>query len=307
MEEGIVSKSTGSWYEILTQNGATIPARIKGKFKLSGSKNTNFLAVGDYVKFSSSEEHFMIEELLPRKNYIIRKSNNLSRQTHIIAANISCVMVMATIEQPETSQGFIDRILLTAEAYQIPPIIVFNKTDLYTKEANARMLDMISMYKKAGYKSFSISLKKQTGVDKLLNFLKGKVTLVSGHSGSGKSTFLNTINPDLNIKTKVISKNTLKGKHTTTFAEMHTIDAASKTYVIDTPGIKDFGIIDFKKNEISHFFPEMKGFLGTCYFNDCIHISEPGCKVLEALEKGEINMERYNSYLSMLEGDDSHH
>lgn len=303
---GIIKRSTGSWYEILTEDFRVIPGKIKGKFRLSDTKTTNPIAVGDVVEYNieSSDGTAVINKLIPRKNYIIRRANNLSRQSHIIAANLDQVLIIATIAWPRTSQGFIDRLLLTAEAYHIPAIIAFNKVDIYDEEMQQVIAAMREMYEHIGYKCFTVSGKTGYNIDILKEELEGKTSLVTGHSGVGKSQLLNSLHPDLSLKTGEISGYSLKGKHTTTFAEMHIID--KETFVIDTPGIKDFGIVDIPKEEISHYFPEMREYLQDCRFRNCMHINEPGCAVLDAVEKGEIHPARYYSYLSILDNEDTH-
>lgn len=304
---GVIKRSTGSWYDILTEDFRIIPGKIKGKFRLSEVKTTNPVAVGDFIEYNleSSYGTAVINKLVPRKNYIIRRANNLSRQSHIIAANLDQVLIIATIAWPRTSQGFIDRLLLTAEAYHIPAIIAFKKVDIYDEEMQEVITGMRNMYENIGYKCFTVSGKTGYNIDILKEELKGKTTLVTGHSGVGKSQLLNSLHPDLSLKTGEISGYSLKGKHTTTFAEMHIID--KETFVIDTPGIKDFGIVDIPREEISHYFPEMRELLSECRFRNCMHINEPGCAVLEAVEEGIIHPARYYSYLSILDNEDTHH
>jgi ribosome biogenesis GTPase len=304
--EAVVKKSTGSWYELLTPGGEILKARIKGKIRLEGRTTTNPAAVGDHVFYTTDKNtgDHVIEELKPRTNYLIRKSNNLSRQEQIIAANLDQVLIVATLALPRTSQGFIDRILATAEAYEITPVIVFNKMDLFGEEELEILNEAFKMYSDIGYECFPISVKTGQGIDQLKKLLEGKVTLITGHSGVGKSSLLNTLVPGLEQKTSTISGSSLKGKHTTTFAEMFLMD--EKTFIIDTPGIKDFGLVEIQKEELSHYFPEMRRYLGECRFKNCLHIDEPGCAVLEALEKGEIHPARYASYISMLQGEESH-
>ncbi|MGZ5242500.1 MAG: ribosome small subunit-dependent GTPase A [Bacteroidia bacterium] len=306
LKNGIVKKSTGSWYILLDDEGEMHHARLKGKFKLAGNKNTNPIAVGDHIRFTidSKTNDPVIEQILPRRNYIIRKANNLSRQEHIIAANVDQAIIVATLAMPRTSLGFIDRILITAEAYEIPAIIVFNKLDIYDSEA-IEYLDYIrKMYESLGYKTMAISVKEKLNLDELTDLLHGKTSLLTGHSGVGKSSLLNYFVPDLGLKTSTISEFSSKGKHTTTFAEMHVIDA--ETFIIDTPGIKEFGIVDMKKPEVSHFFPEMRALINKCRFNNCLHVNEPGCAVREAVENGEIYQSRYQTYLSVLFEENDH-
>jgi ribosome biogenesis GTPase / thiamine phosphate phosphatase len=306
MMEGIVKKSTGSWYEIAGSDGQLYQARMKGKLRLDERKNTNPVAVGDRVDFEIDKENrsTAITKLLPRNNYIIRKPSNLSKQEHVIAANLDQVLILATLALPRTSQGFIDRILVTAEAYEIPAVIAFNKIDLYDDALAEASKEICMMYENVGYKCLQISVKKDMHYDELISILRHKTTLVTGHSGVGKSSLLNKMKPELNLKTAEISGHSLKGKHTTTFAEMHFFD--EKTFIIDTPGIKDFGLIDMAREEVSHYFPEMRALLGKCKFSNCLHIDEPGCAIIEAVEAGTIHPLRYKSYLSIIEEDETH-
>jgi ribosome biogenesis GTPase / thiamine phosphate phosphatase len=306
MPEGIVTKSTGSWYEVLGSDGRVHEARIKGKLRLDQRKNTNPVAVGDKVDFEIDveERSTAITKVLPRRNYIIRKPSNLSKQEHVIAANLDQVIILATLALPRTSQGFIDRVLVTAEAYEIPAVIVFNKIDLYDEELSGQSAAICEMYDKAGYQCLQASIKKEIHLDTIKNFLHHKTTLITGHSGVGKSSLLNKLKPELNLKTGEISGHSLKGKHTTTFAEMHLF--GEETNIIDTPGIKDFGLIDMAREEVSHYFPEMRALLGQCKFSNCLHIDEPGCAVLKAVASGEIHPARYNSYLSIIAEEESH-
>ncbi len=306
LKSAIIKKSTGSWYILLDENGDLHNARLKGKFKLSGNKNTNPIAVGDQVKFSidSKTGDAIIEQILQRSNYIIRKANNLSRQEHIIAANLDQALIVATLAMPRTSLGFIDRILITAEAYDIDAIIVFNKLDIYDNEALEYLDEIRKMYESLGYRTLAISVKEKQNLDELSGLLHGKTSLLTGHSGVGKSSLLNYFVPELGLKTSTISNFSSKGKHTTTFAEMHVIE--KDTYIIDTPGIKEFGIVDMEKAEISHFFPELRDLINSCKFNNCLHINEPGCAVREAVENNQIYQSRYNTYLSVLHEENDH-
>lgn len=303
---GIIRKSTGSWYDVLDEQGKVHAARITGKFRLAGKTTTNPVAVGDRVVFKIDEHtgDVLIQEVLPRTNYLIRKANNLSRQEHIIAANVDQVLIVATLALPRTSQGFIDRILVTAEAYSLKAIIVFNKVDLFTPEIMEMQAPLEKMYNHLGYTCFPISVKTGLGIDRVETLLKDKTTLITGHSGVGKSSLLNRLVPDLELKTREISGSSLKGKHTTTFAEMHLVN--EETRIIDTPGIKEFGIVDMKKEEVSHYFPEMLPYLENCRFRNCIHVNEPGCAVLDAVEDGHIYGSRYASYLSIISNEESH-
>ncbi|MCX6185867.1 MAG: ribosome small subunit-dependent GTPase A [Bacteroidetes bacterium] len=303
--QGIVIKSTGSWYMVRKEDGSIVSCRIKGKFRLSGIKHTNPITVGDVVEFDlePSNQNGVIHKIQERKNYIIRKANNLSKQTHIIAANIDQAMLMVTLAFPKTSLGFIDRFLMTAEAYHIPATIVFNKVDLFSNEMEDLLDDTIALYQNnIGYPCIKTSVKNNIGLDEVKEFLKGKTTLLSGHSGVGKSSLLNAIEPELNIKTGDISSYSFKGKHTTTFAEMHPLSFGG--YIIDTPGIREFGLVDFDDREISHYFKEMKGFIGKCKFNNCKHMNEPNCSIIKAVEEHLISAERYQSYLSIMNNDD---
>jgi len=303
--QGIVIKSTGSWYLVRKDDGEIVSCRIKGKFRLQGIKHTNPVTVGDVVEFEiePSNENGVINKIHDRKNYIIRKANNLSKQTHIIAANIDQALLMVTLAFPKTSLGFIDRFLMTAEAYHIPATIVFNKLDLFTNEMEDLLNDTIELYQNnIGYPCIKTSVKNNIGLDEVKDLLKGKTTLVSGHSGVGKSSLLNVIEPTLNIKTGDISSYSFKGQHTTTFAEMHPLSFGG--YIIDTPGIREFGLVDFDDREISHYFKEMKSFIGKCKFNNCKHMNEPGCSIIKAVEENIISPERYQSYLSIMSNDD---
>lgn len=303
--EGLIIKTVGSWYDILDSKYTILKGRLKGKFKLEDKKLNNPIAVGDVVKFEyeTNSPHVIITEISTRINYIIRKSAHKTEHAHIIAANIDEAFLVATLAMPQTSLGFIDRFLVAAESFRIPVSIVFNKIDIYNDEENAYLERLIDVYQSIGYKCFAVSADKKTGVEPLLNYMKGKKILISGHSGVGKSTLMNTISPDLNLKTLPVSNFANKGVHTTTFAEMFYL--GNDTFLIDTPGIKEFGLVEMEKEEISHYFPEMRELIGECKFNTCIHQNEPGCAVKEAVKNGQIAESRYKSYLSMLEGDDN--
>lgn len=298
--EGVVTKSTGSWYQVKTETGQIYPCRIKGKFRLEGIKHTNPIAVGDIVDFELEEtrENGVINKIRERKNYIIRKASNLSKQTHIIASNLDQALLVASLVQPQTSLGFIDRFIMTAEAYHIPVVLVFNKSDLYKGPLNEILDDTISIYRNIGYTCFETSASDGTNTQLLKDLMLHKTTLVAGHSGVGKSSLLNQISPGLNLRTGIISDFSQKGKHTTTFAEMFELSFGG--HIIDTPGIKEFGIVDFNDSEVSHYFKEMIEFLPACRFNDCKHMNEPGCGVKKALEEGLIRPERYDSYVKIL-------
>jgi ribosome biogenesis GTPase len=303
--DGIVVKSTGSWYEVMKPSGEIINCRLKGKFRLQGLKHTNPVTVGDKINYEMepNSENGVIFSIEPRKNYIIRKSSNLSKQTHIIASNIDQAILMVTIAFPTTSLGFIDRFLVTAEAYHIPTTIIFNKVDLCTNGLEDVLQETIDLYhKKVGYAYLKTSVNDKIGLDKVKELLQNKTTLVAGHSGVGKSSLLNAIEPNLNLRTGIISKTSFNGQHTTTFAQMHPLSFGG--FIIDTPGIREFGVVDLNNAELSHYFKEMKPFIGKCKFNNCQHIHEPQCAVLEALEAGQIPAERYQSYLSIMANED---
>ncbi|MFA6086829.1 ribosome small subunit-dependent GTPase A [Mucilaginibacter sp.] len=302
--QGLVTKSTGSWYQIRSGD-QTIDCRIKGKFRTKGITTTNPLAVGDVVDFEMEPEQGtgVVTNLIQRKNYIIRKSINLSKQAQIIAANLDLALLVVTLASPRTSLGFIDRFLVTAEAYSIPACLIFNKLDLFSDEGLEILADYQSVYEKIGYPCYSVSAMEGTNIDLVQNLLKDKVTLFSGHSGVGKSSLINQLLPDLDLRTNMISDWSDKGMHTTTFAEMFELPQGG--YIIDTPGIRELGVIDIEKQELSHFFPEMRERLNQCRFNNCRHINEPGCAILEAIEEGEIALSRYDSYLSIYNGNDT--
>ncbi|MER2996278.1 ribosome small subunit-dependent GTPase A [Pontibacter populi] len=304
--KGVVVKSTGSWYLVRDAEGKLHRARLRGKFKLKGMKVSNPLAVGDRVEFdveTTGEDTAVIHKIEDRENYIIRQSTHKTAYSHIIAANLDQALLIVTLVSPRTSFGFIDRFLVTAEAYDIPTILVFNKTDLYDDEMRDYQRQISHMYEQIGYNSMTVSAKSNEGIDEMNKLLKGKTTLLSGHSGVGKSTLINIIVPDLELKTSEISDFSDKGVHTTTFAEMFEVD--TDTYIIDTPGIKELGIVDIPKNQLGHYFPEMRERLNQCRFNNCTHFNEPGCAIVEAVRKNEISLTRYESYLSMLMGDDN--
>lgn len=301
LKKGIVVRSTGSWYEVQTSNGDIIKCKFKGKFKIAGIKSTNPIAVGDHVFFSILEEENtgLIQKLEPRHNYIIRRSTNLSKQTHIIASNIDYAFLVITPRQPRTSSGFIDRFLVMAEAYHIPCVLVFNKTDLYSAEERTQISEWKEIYASIGYSCIQSSVVSQEGLSELKELMSGKTSLFSGHSGVGKSALVNAIEPGLMLKTGQISEYHKKGKHTTTFAEMHPLSFGG--YIIDTPGIKEFGMVDMEKETLSGYFPEMRSRLQLCKFNNCLHLNEPQCAIKEAVENGEIAESRYINYLAILE------
>jgi len=304
MYQGVVIRSTGSAYTVETESGI-FECRLKGNYKIRGIKTTNPIVVGDRVLFSigSAGDAGLIETICERQNYIIRKSVNLSKQTHIIASNIDQAVLIVTLTSPRTSSGFIDRFTITAEAYHIPVKIVFNKSDLYNPKQKKQLNEWVDIYEKAGYKCLVTSLYNLHDIRSFSELLKGKVSLISGHSGVGKSALLNAVEPGLNLKTAEISDFNSKGKHTTTFAQMHKLSIGG--YVIDTPGIKEFGIIDFKKEEVSHYFPEMRKMIDKCRFNNCTHSNEPGCAVKSAVEDGLISGMRYTNYLNILNNEDA--
>ena len=301
MQKGLVIKSTGSRSRVLIGEGQIIECTIKGKFRVKELRTTNPVAVGDNVlfEFEKNSNTGVITEVLDRKNYILRKSSNLSKQSQIIAANIDQVFLMITIIFPETQVEFIDRFLMTAEAYRIPAGLIVNKTDLYGEEEQEKMHNLISMYSKIGYECFMLSVWNNSGVDTLREKMKNKLSLISGNSGVGKSTLLNSLNPSLNLKTEEISAYHKQGKHVTTYPEMHPMPFGG--YVIDTPGIRGFGMVDMERNEIYHFFPEIFRISKDCRFYNCLHLDEPGCAVRSAVENGQINSLRYRSYLNILE------
>jgi len=303
--EGLVTKSTGSWYQVLTNDGQKYDCRIKGIFRTKGITTTNPIAVGDLVDFELEPEQGtgVITKLQPRKNYIIRKSINLSKQAQILAANLDQALLVVTLASPRTSLGFIDRFLVTAEAYDIPAVLVFNKLDLFSDEGLEILSDYKSIYENIGYPCFEVSALNGTNVEQVSAIIKDKMTLFSGHSGVGKSSLINALVPELQLRTTQISEWHDKGVHTTTFAEMFELPQGG--YIIDTPGIRELGVIDIEKNELSHFFPEMRALLNQCRFNSCRHINEPGCAVIKAVEEGKIELSRYESYLSIYNGNDT--
>jgi ribosome biogenesis GTPase len=304
INHGVVIRSTGSWYEVRTENGEIISCKFKGKFKIAGIKSTNPIAVGDKVSFIRMKEDgtAVIDSIKKRENYIIRKSINLSKQTHIIAANIDHAFLVITISQPRTSLGFIDRFLLSAEAYHIPVVLVFNKLDLNTHEEQTIQDDWIEKYKSIGYKCLQTSAINGNGIEEMKDLMKNGTNMFSGHSGVGKSALINSVQPGFKLKTAEISGFNLKGRHTTTFAEMHPLDLGG--YIIDTPGIKEFGVVDIKKEDVGGYFPEFREVMHLCKFNNCLHRKEPNCAVKEAVENGSIAQSRYNNYLAIINDDD---
>jgi len=305
--KGRVFKSTGSWYGVETANGDIYQCRLRGKFKQAKLKVNNPIAVGDYVIIDEASEEkgsAVVTEILPRENYIIRKSTRKTGFSHILASNIDQAVVIATITFPRTSQGFIDRFLVSAESFRIPAKVLINKKDIYEAKDIAKAEELLELYNSLGYESLLISAQDPNDIERIKTLTKGKTTLLSGHSGVGKSTVMNALAPDLALKTGEVSTFANKGTHTTTFAEMFHI--GEQTYLIDTPGIKELGLVEMSDTEISHYFPEMRAYLGECKFNNCKHLNEPGCQVLDAIEAGKIEVSRYLSYLSILEDHDSH-
>lgn len=301
--KGLVMRSTGSWYDVLTEKNTVITARMRGKFRLEGIKETNPVAVGDHVVVDAENNEATITEILDRENYMVRQSVKKANQAHVIAANIDQAMIVATLKLPRTSVGFIDRFLVAAESFRIPQVVVFNKKDLLNENELAEQAELINTYKKIGVTCIETSALNESQ-QQVRNLLEGKVTLLSGHSGVGKSTLLNKIAPEAAQKTSEISDYSEKGTHTTTFAEMFRLN--DKTFIIDTPGIKEFGLIDMSREELSDYFPEMRDVRLNCKFGArCLHLNEPKCAVLNAVEKGEIAQSRYASYYSMVMGEDN--
>jgi ribosome biogenesis GTPase len=301
--EGLVYKSTGSWYAVRDDKGVTWQARIKGKMRIDKDiSSTNPIAVGDNIIFEADDENIntgIISKISDRRNYIIRVSPHNRHHKHIIASNLDTALVVATVASPRTSMGFIDRFLITAEAYHIPAVIVFNKLDVLKEKHKALLEEYTHIYQQAGYKVYHIVALQPETVQPLIADLKDKTTLFSGHSGVGKSTLINQLIPDIGLRTHEVSEWSGKGQHTTTFAEMFDLPGGGR--IIDTPGVKEFGLIDLKKEELSHYFPEMRRVMNDCKFNNCLHINEPGCAVKDALNAGVISVDRYASYMTIMD------
>lgn len=307
--KGTVYKSTGSWYTVKSTQGTFYDCRIKGKFRIKGIKSTNPIAVGDVVEFKieegGDETVGVISAIEQRSNYIIRKSVNLSKQTHIIASNLDQAFLLVTLNNPKTYPIFIDRFLATAVAYDIPATLLFNKIDTYNSEELAEVKYMAELYRNIGYTCIGISAKTGKNVDQVKELMIGKTSMFAGNSGAGKSTLINAIEPTLDIKTAKISEQHLQGQHTTTFAEM--FDLSFEGRIIDTPGIKGFGVVDMEKEEIGDYFPEFFKLKGKCKFNNCLHLDEPNCGVKEALDSDEVSWSRYKSYVQMLTGEEENY
>ncbi len=307
--KGTVYKSTGSWYTVKSTDGTFYKCRIKGKFRIKGIKSTNPIAVGDVVEFKiegvGDETVGVISTIEERRNYIIRKSVNLSKQTHIIASNLDQAFLLVTLNSPKTYPIFIDRFLATAVAYDIPVTLLFNKIDTYNSDELGEVKYMAELYRNIGYTCIEISAKTGKNVDQVKELMKGKTSMFAGNSGAGKSTLINSIEPTLDIKTAEISEQHLQGQHTTTFAEM--FDLSFEGRIIDTPGIKGFGIVDMEKEEIGDYFPEFFKLKGSCKFNNCLHLDEPNCAVKEALDADEVSWSRYKSYVQMLTGEEENY
>jgi ribosome biogenesis GTPase len=300
---GTITKSTGLWYEVRTETGESIPCRLRGKFRIDGNKNTNPAVVGDHVIFDLEKDNTgYITQIEKRKNYIDRKSTKLSKINHLIAANIDQAFLVVTLKEPRTSLGFIDRFLVACEGFRIPVCIVFNKTDIYISKELKVIAELSKLYQSIGYDVLHTSVLKNEGVNLIQEKMKNKVSLFSGHSGVGKSALINATDPDLNLKIGEISRFHNKGKHTTTFAQMFPLSQGG--FIIDTPGIKEFGLIQYAKEEIRDYFPEIRAYNNLCRFNNCCHVNEPNCAVKKAVEEGKIPSSRYLNYLAILEADD---
>lgn len=303
---GMVYRSTGSWYEVRTEEGVVYSARIKGKFRIQGLRSTNPVAVGDWVNLelesTGDKEVGIITDIEDRKNYIVRRSVNLSHQLHIIAANIDQVFVVITLNNPVTYPIFVDRFLATAEAYDVPAVLLFTKMDMYSEKDLSELQNWVSIYRRIGYPILKTSIEDGQGFDQLKEMMKGKVNMFAGHSGVGKSTLINTLEPGLQLRVGNISDYHRQGQHTTTFAEMHELSFGAR--IIDTPGIRGFGVVDMDKEEVGDYFPEILALKEDCKFNNCLHVDEPKCAVKAALEQGEISQSRYHSYLHILNNEE---
>lgn len=302
--QGLVYKSTGSWYQVKDDAGKIWNARMKGVFKLDEITSTNPIAVGDVVDFTmenENEQSVIITKIHDRRNYINRQSPRIKSQQHIVAANVDQSLLIATIKEPRTSQGFIDRFLVACEMYHVPAMVLFNKMDLYKEKELQKLEKLKEVYEAIGYKVTGISLKGGEGLEDIKELLKNKITLISGHSGVGKSTFINAILPQVQIRTQDVSGWSGKGQHTTTFAEMYELPPPDGGKIIDTPGMKEFGLVNVGKAELSGYFPEMRRRLNDCQFNNCLHLNEPGCAIKQAVIDGEIDEDRYVSYYNILE------
>lgn len=303
--KGKVLKSTGKWYQVLLENGEQLDCRIRGRLRLEGLKTTNPIAVGDVVLLSDKRDEEgkgVIEDYEPRRNYIVRKSTNLSKQLHILAANIDQAYLLVTLKHPETHMVFIDRFLVAAESFRIPTTLLFNKVDLLTEDERFDLDAVMDMYRTVGYRCEAISASNQQNIDFLRDEIKGRQVMIAGHSGTGKSTLVNALDPNLDLRVGEISSAHHQGQHTTTFAEMHPLQSGG--FIIDTPGIRAFGIVDLEKEVISHYFPEMRALIGQCRFHNCQHLNEPSCAVKAAVESGEIYESRYWTYLQLMNGDE---
>jgi ribosome biogenesis GTPase len=309
--QGLVLKSTGKIYNIILENGEIIKATIRGKLRIEGLKTTNPIAAGDRVELTAASDtnsqdskiSYSIQSILPRKNYIVRKSTNLSKQMQIIAANVDHAYLLVTLKSPVTQIGFIDRFLVSAEAFRIPTTLLFNKIDLFGAEEERLFTELSAIYTSLGYTCHRICAENEAQISFLRKELKEKQVMISGNSGVGKTTLVNSLDPTLTLRTGEISKVHEQGKHTTTFAEMHSL--ASGGYIIDTPGIRAFGVIDLEKEHMAHYFPEMRNLIGACRFHNCLHLNEPNCAVKDAVEKDEISFSRYQSYLDLMYEDPS--
>ena len=309
--QGLVLKSTGKIYNIILENGKIVKATIRGKLRIEGLKTTNPIAAGDRVELTASSDtnsqdskiSYSIQSILPRKNYIVRKSTNLSKQMQIIAANVDHAYLLVTLKSPVTQIGFIDRFLVSAEAFRIPTTLLFNKIDLFGAEEERLFTELSAIYTSLGYTCHRICAENESQISFLRKELKGKQVMISGNSGVGKTTLVNSLDPTLTLRTGEISKVHEQGKHTTTFAEMHSL--ASGGYIIDTPGIRAFGVIDLEKEHMAHYFPEMRNLIGACRFHNCLHLNEPNCAVKDAVENDKISFSRYQSYLDLMYEDPS--